>query len=337
MRLQDLLARLPGAELVGDPALEIADVTHDSRRASPGSLFVAIRGLVTDGNQFVDAARKKGAVAVCSEAPPRRRGGVGARRGRARGPRHALRRDPRGPRALARPRGRHRHERQDDHHLPRRRGPARRRARRWASSAPCEYRVGDRIGEAVRTTPESSDLQALFRDMVDAGCRRAVLEVSSHSLALEAGPRPRVRGRGLHEPHPRPPRLPRRHGRATSRPSGSSSRASCARTATPSSTSTTTAPPSSPRASRGTVWTYSLENPKADLLRRGRAPLARRHALPRAHARGRPRDRDAAPRPLQRAERARRARRRARPRPAPGRGAARDRRRSRACRAAWSA
>jgi UDP-N-acetylmuramyl-tripeptide synthetase len=37
----------------------------------------------------------------------------------------------------------------------------------------------------VRTTPESSDLQKLFREMVDAACTHAVLEVSSHSLALK--------------------------------------------------------------------------------------------------------------------------------------------------------
>jgi len=70
VRLRDLLARLPGAELRGDADLEIAEVTHDSRRSGPGSLFVAIRGLATDGNRFVEAARKKGAVAVCSEEPP---------------------------------------------------------------------------------------------------------------------------------------------------------------------------------------------------------------------------------------------------------------------------
>jgi UDP-N-acetylmuramoyl-L-alanyl-D-glutamate--2,6-diaminopimelate ligase len=47
------------------------------------------------------------------------------------------------------------------------------------------YRIGDRLTTAVRTTPEASDLQALFREMVDASCRRAVLEVSSHSLELK--------------------------------------------------------------------------------------------------------------------------------------------------------
>src|SRR5262249_36110858 len=48
-----------------------------------------------------------------------------------------------------------------------------------------QYRIGDRLTDATRTTPESSDLQALFREMVDAGCSHAVLEVSSHSLELE--------------------------------------------------------------------------------------------------------------------------------------------------------
>ena len=48
-----------------------------------------------------------------------------------------------------------------------------------------QYRIGDRLPEAVRTTPESSDLQHLFREMVDAGCTHAVLEVSSHSLSLK--------------------------------------------------------------------------------------------------------------------------------------------------------
>jgi len=48
-----------------------------------------------------------------------------------------------------------------------------------------EYRIADRLVESARTTPESSDLQGLFREMVDAGCRRAVLEVSSHSLVLK--------------------------------------------------------------------------------------------------------------------------------------------------------
>src|SRR5262249_20616274 len=48
-----------------------------------------------------------------------------------------------------------------------------------------QYRIGDRVQDAVRTTPESSDLHGLFREMVDDGCSHAVLEVSSHSLVLK--------------------------------------------------------------------------------------------------------------------------------------------------------
>jgi len=70
MRLGDLVAVLPGSVLAGDPDATITHVTHDSRQAGPGALFVAVRGLSADGNQYVPAALKKGASAVASEAEP---------------------------------------------------------------------------------------------------------------------------------------------------------------------------------------------------------------------------------------------------------------------------
>ncbi len=45
--------------------------------------------------------------------------------------------------------------------------------------------IGDKSIEATRTTPESSDLQKLFREMADEKCDVVVMEVSSHSLALD--------------------------------------------------------------------------------------------------------------------------------------------------------
>ena len=60
------LAAAVGGEVVGDPGVEITDVTHDSRLAAPGTLFVAIRGFRVDGHGFVPAAAAAGA-AVCVE------------------------------------------------------------------------------------------------------------------------------------------------------------------------------------------------------------------------------------------------------------------------------
>ena len=141
------------------------------------------------------------------------RGGVGPRRGRPRGPRA---RCP--PRSSGTPRARStswaspaRTARRPPPTSSTR--PSARPARRTGLLGTVQYRIGDRIAEATRTTPESSDLQALFRRWRDAGCRRAVLEVSSHSLVAQARPRPRVPGGRLHQPDPRPPRLPRGHGR----------------------------------------------------------------------------------------------------------------------------
>ena len=47
------------------------------------------------------------------------------------------------------------------------------------------YEIGERVLPAIRTTPESLDLQDLFAQIANAGCRAAAVEVSSHALAQE--------------------------------------------------------------------------------------------------------------------------------------------------------
>jgi UDP-N-acetylmuramoyl-L-alanyl-D-glutamate--2,6-diaminopimelate ligase len=47
------------------------------------------------------------------------------------------------------------------------------------------YRLGDEEREASRTTPEAPDVQQLLDEMIRRGCRSAVMEVSSHALALK--------------------------------------------------------------------------------------------------------------------------------------------------------
>jgi UDP-N-acetylmuramoyl-L-alanyl-D-glutamate--2,6-diaminopimelate ligase len=48
-----------------------------------------------------------------------------------------------------------------------------------------ENRIGDLVIPTERTTPESFELQGLFAQMRDAGCKYVVMEVSSHAIALE--------------------------------------------------------------------------------------------------------------------------------------------------------
>ncbi|HEY2829253.1 MAG TPA: UDP-N-acetylmuramoyl-L-alanyl-D-glutamate--2,6-diaminopimelate ligase, partial [Thermoanaerobaculia bacterium] len=48
-----------------------------------------------------------------------------------------------------------------------------------------EYRAGDEVLSADRTTPDAVVLQEWFAKMRDAGVRHAVMEVSSHALALK--------------------------------------------------------------------------------------------------------------------------------------------------------
>ena len=54
--------------------------------------------------------------------------------------------------------------------------------------------------------------RALLREMADRGCGACAMEVSSHALALSRVDDTRVRRGRVHQPDPRSPRLPRRHG-----------------------------------------------------------------------------------------------------------------------------
>ena len=47
------------------------------------------------------------------------------------------------------------------------------------------YRLGGEEREASRTTPEAPDVQQLLAEMIRQGCKSAVMEVSSHALALK--------------------------------------------------------------------------------------------------------------------------------------------------------
>ncbi len=70
MRLKDLLVGAGAPELPAGQDVEISSVAYDSRRVSQGSLFVAIEGEITNGNRFISSAIERGASAIVSELPP---------------------------------------------------------------------------------------------------------------------------------------------------------------------------------------------------------------------------------------------------------------------------
>ncbi len=184
MRLGDIVARLKDAGLHADPDIDVSFVCHDSRHVGAGALFVAIRGLTTDGNRFVDAARKKGALAIVSEEPPQ----AGVPWVRVPDAREALAvlsaavlGDPAATLTLLGVTGTN--GKTTTTYLID--AALRAAGHKVGLVGTVQYRIGDSLTDAVRTTPESSDLQVLFREMVEASCSHAVLEVSSHSLTLK--------------------------------------------------------------------------------------------------------------------------------------------------------
>lgn len=68
MTIAQLIARLPAStRVIGDPARAIASIEIDSRRVTPGALFVALAGEHVDGHAFITAAVENGATAVMLE------------------------------------------------------------------------------------------------------------------------------------------------------------------------------------------------------------------------------------------------------------------------------
>jgi UDP-N-acetylmuramyl-tripeptide synthetase len=162
-------------------------VTCDSREVVPGALFVAVRGFKTDGHRHIDGAIDAGAVAVvCEEYPSLCRPSV----------RYILVRDAR--KALADASRIFFGNASDQLMIIGVTGTNGKTTTSRlitsmlnAAGVPAGYigtglcRIGSRDIALERTTPEASGLHGLFRQMLDAGCRAAVMEVSSHALVLD--------------------------------------------------------------------------------------------------------------------------------------------------------
>ena len=190
IRLDALLQNVAGAVVRGPADRLIAGLAYDSRQVRKNHLFVAVPGTHQDGLGYVDDAISRGAVAVVAQREVLTRRDVthvlvnDARQALADLAR-AFYQDPAAALKVIGVTGTNgkttvtfmlRNMLTDAGLTP-------------GLIGTVYYEVGARVIPASRTTPESLDLQAFLDQMRQAGCRSAVMEVSSHALALG-----RVRG-----------------------------------------------------------------------------------------------------------------------------------------------
>ena len=67
MILENIIKNCGVTGIAGDSRREISSISIDSRKATPGSMFIAVKGHGTDGHQFIASAIKAGAAAIMFE------------------------------------------------------------------------------------------------------------------------------------------------------------------------------------------------------------------------------------------------------------------------------
>ena len=183
MELTELIQSLEIMALEGSTSQIVEQLDFDSRKVKPGSLFVAVRGTQADGHQFIDKAIELGATAVVAETLPEQRRqavtyiqvadgatALGLMASRFFGmPSKELK--------LVGVTGTN--------------GKTTTATLLHSLFTGLGYKAGllstvrNLIGqsplEATHTTPDAVAVNALLREMVDAGCDYAFMEVSSHA------------------------------------------------------------------------------------------------------------------------------------------------------------
>src|SRR5213082_458191 len=185
MQLKTLLAATPVRKIIGSVDRPVENIAYDSRRVQRHTMFVALRGEKADGHQFIGHAIDKGASVIVAE------------------------REHKDPRVTCLVVENTRAALADFsasfYGHPARKlklaavtGTNGKTTTTFLIKHICEnaglrcgligtvrYEIGERVLPAIRTTPESLDLEELLAQIRDTGCRAAAMEVSSHALAQD--------------------------------------------------------------------------------------------------------------------------------------------------------
>lgn len=181
--VESLIRRIKPIKVIGDLHLEISGVESDSRKITDGNMFVAVKGVTVDAHRFIPEVVEKGAAAiVCQELPERISDKVCyivvANTASALGfiasewygnPSEKL--------ALVGVTGTNGKTTTATllYELTRFMG-----FKAGLLSTVCNY-VDSRAVPATQTTPDQLTINKLMNEMVEAGCKYAFMEVSSHA------------------------------------------------------------------------------------------------------------------------------------------------------------
>ena len=182
MIAQDLLYRVSLQSVQGNLNTEVTALYTDSRKVTPGSAFIALRGTQVDGHDYIEQALKNGAALVVAETAPNsvdqtwvcaRNTSIALAEMAANFYQH-----PAAQLTIVGVTGTNGKTTVATllYKLFRALG------HRCGLLSTVENRIQDQVIDATHTTPDALQLHGLLRQMADAGCTHVFMEASSHAI-----------------------------------------------------------------------------------------------------------------------------------------------------------